>query len=640
MAIRPYFFDPDASGFSPRSLFHTFRLGIPALILLLSCLLWSHLNWLKLDTFWGDPSHCLFVIYRVAMGDQPYSEVMWPYPPLGLWVMQWAFQSLGATYWSAQITFIALSTALVFLVWAIARTLMPEALALSTAIAFGLVGASYKGGPALFSLNVYTPAILTGTLGVLLAVWGSIVYLRTSPASIPAVLLLTGGAIIALLSKAECGFGSLVCIGYVMAYEAIAPFRKPGWFRPAMLPLFVLGPVILVYLWVGKQVGWGPLQAGLSGYNISHDACPWWPTGIGLVAIAASAGSVWGIAAVLSLCKYRLLRQLHGKRYQYFLGGGLLSVWLWGLYLFLWKEDILQATNLSHAGPLGLVKYALSSTSVFLSLQWFMLGVLGLCLGQWIRGHRRAPAPLIPFASILGLLVVVAMAQSLRSLFGHLISPFPMVAYASYPLLFIVLSFALWRYLAWICLSAVEPDRQRRRAAQFALLVTSLGLLAYGGLRLADRAMDLGHPFALQTQAGTVRLANQASLDLYEFVQRNIGPEDQLSDLSYGGGINFALHRSSPLFSTMFSWFSPSADILNLDLQKIQTHPPKLVILGENTGAYGLKIRCALPHIVWIPSQSRVNQSFPALTYIQTHYQPIYTTGDRTVYQRLSPSPS
>jgi hypothetical protein len=103
------------------------------------------------------------------------------------------------------------------------------------------------------------------------------------------------------------------------------------------------------------------------------------------------------------------------------------------------------------------------------------------------------------------------------------------------------------------------------------VVVTLTGLrLIYG---VADEART---PYtALDTLAGTVRLADHASAAIYADVLRETRPTDRVLDVAYGGGINFAARRASPTFSTQWWYLLPAQRYVDQDLAQFTQHPPR-----------------------------------------------------------------
>jgi hypothetical protein len=155
-------------------------------------------------------------------------------------------------------------------------------------------------------------------------------------------------------------------------------------------------------------------------------------------------------------------------------------------------------------------------------------------------------------------------------------------------------------------------------------------LIGYGMLRIAVGYPTLisNRPYqTLQTAAGPVRLVDySANREIYDFVVENTSADDTVLDIPYGGGINVAAHRPSPVFTTLFVQTSPPERVLSLDSELIRKHPPKVVI-ARNEPRYGAEYGingclCAFPRLVWIPPTSSViDKKMPILDYIQQNYR-------------------
>jgi hypothetical protein len=91
--------------------------------------------------------------------------------------------------------------------------------------------------------------------------------------------------------------------------------------------------------------------------------------------------------------------------------------------------------------------------------------------------------------------------------------------------------------------------------------------------------------------------------------------------------MNVATHRHSPLFAVQFEQLRIPDDLLEKDLERIRSRPPKVVI-AQNEPNYGVYYgldgcTCAFPKLVWVPAASTVvaGKVFPAIDYIRQNYR-------------------
>src|ERR1700737_3938720 len=90
---------------------------LPVALLMLLCVLFSAVRWLKTESFWGDSARWIFEAWRAASGELPYRDFAWQYPPLSLPLFGAAFRVFGASFLVAQIVVDIISTAIVLLSW-------------------------------------------------------------------------------------------------------------------------------------------------------------------------------------------------------------------------------------------------------------------------------------------------------------------------------------------------------------------------------------------------------------------------------------------------------------------------------------------------------------------------------------------
>ena len=141
----------------------------------------------------------------VLVGELPYRDFTWQYPPLSIFVLGGAFRLFGATFATAQVVIDLLSSLLVFCVWQFARRLLSRGPAFAIVLLFAAVGgAQCAYAFPLFSLTIYTPAILTGSIGVLLACTALVDLVRMGRLRVGGWIQLALGSLLALLSKPEC----------------------------------------------------------------------------------------------------------------------------------------------------------------------------------------------------------------------------------------------------------------------------------------------------------------------------------------------------------------------------------------------------------------------------------------------------
>jgi hypothetical protein len=145
----------------------------------------------------------------------------------------------------------------------------------------------------------------------------------------------------------------------------------------------------------------------------------------------------------------------------------------------------------------------------------------------------------------------------------------------------------------------------------------------------------------MSTEAGVVATRIADERKLYDYVVDHTTEQDLLLSVGYEV-INFAAHRSSPLFSTQFSLMAPDRSLLEADLVRIQQHPPQMVIAddrpylgasyGGSPGAYLL--RCPFPSLVWQVTEPayQFDTPIPAVDYVQANYRPAAQFGQWVVY--------
>ena len=605
-----------------------FRVAGPV-ALILFCLFFSALRWLKMESFWGDSPRWIFESWRLAQGEIPYRDFAWQYPPLPLLLFGGALHVFGGTFAVVQIVIDLVSTAVVLAEWRVAKRLLPSWMAFLVAVALACAGAGNTGNFALFSLQLYTPAILVGMLGLLLMLDPLLGFVQTGSIRRPEMLWFAAGSAIALLSKPEFIMGAMGALGAAalldlkrrcsLGQSVLIGVRSELW-----VLLVATVPALLAYAGFAWKAGLTNLIAGVTGYGMALLVCPWWPTGLGVfgavVAVLQAAfvlavvHFVWGtgksrdrrvpvhlsIAAVLALPASAIYLPYAAHELPVFAGG-------------------VTATKI--------ITFFLSTGTILLPVMWSSI-ILWLILSVRMLGGKHPK----PDAALLWLLASCAVMMSIRTLFSGTLSQLSLVAVAAYPIWFLLAALLIERHL-----HGPAPYPLRRVSLPAVVIFVGYGVLRFGVALAAERP---SHYAAIETGAGSIRLLDQTtSSAIYRYVLEHTSHADAVLDVAYGGVVNFAARRKSPIYSTQFSALAPAERYLDLDLTRIAAHPPALVIasaLPDFGATYGMcsETGCMFPELVWRPTRlaCEPEKKFPVLEFIKTNYTPAIQFGDKVIY--------
>jgi len=184
--------------------------------------------------------------------------------------------------------------------------------------------------------------------------------------------------------------------------------------------------------------------------------------------------------------------------------------------------------------------------------------------------------------------------------------------------------------------------RHRRRI----FLLGGLWLCLFGGGRIVgDTLRDHVRPYRqIQTAAGSVRLNDGGvSSGVYEFLKKNTTPGEPIADFAYGGGVNFALHRTSPLYTTEFENYLPSEAQRRRDRDQLRDSNVRFVISSiPPPFKYGTPFGCPFPRFVWKTEGSTdpPTVTFPVMDLIEERYLPAGRFDAIAMYaRRASPAP-
>ncbi len=630
-----------------RTINHT-QIGL--IVLGLTCALAIWINWLKIDMLGFDAGRGFFEAYRLAQGQLPYRDFMLQYPPLSTWLLGYAFRLFGSTFITAQAVLDVISAAVVLLTWRLARRLVPDLLALAVAVAWTIQGVNHA---SLFSLTIWTPAVLTGMTGILLFMLGVVDYLQTGTLTRSQTLKIGLGALISLLSKQEFMLGTMVGLATLGLVDLRHGFHgKPltGWLRQyILLSAVAIGPSLIAYLALGSMTGMDNLIAGLTGYGQAAVTCPWWPTGFGLVSGLAALGVGATVIVLFSLPWLTVLRRRY--RWRYIALWAIAIVGAIGFPYFALNYFPLTAT---YQIPLERRLNALTSPSMaLLPVLWYALPVWGIQtkrVASALFQNRTFPTE----ASQWYVLLTTALALTARSLFGTHWYNGSSVAIAAFPLLLIVGAHFLLQLQQTFESGAaptqavetsgfIPPFRAATKLA-IRMRLAAVAIAAFAGLHLTIIVVKAiwAEPYrALNTEAGPVAIRLKDERWLYDYVVSHTADQDLLLSVSYEV-INFAAHRTSPVFATQFSPLAPDRKYLDRDLQRIQQNPPRIVIADDHPylgAGYGgsdsaYLLRCPFPALVWSATEPAysLDTPIPVVEYVRSNYQPEVQFGQWIVY--------
>jgi hypothetical protein len=488
----------------------------------------------------------------------------------------------------------------------------------------------------LFSFLTYVPALQTGAVGCLLVLTGVIGYLRTRRLNIASRAAMVLGSFVAAYSKPEtlvASWGMLLLLAIVdrRLYFEARPAR--AWIRHySTLLIACVLPAVLAYALTLAVAGPRNMILGVTGYGLAAAACPWWPTGLGIFGAIAALGQAAAVAALFSLTRRKQFLSKYGQKYEIalaFAGVGALICIAYVVYqntgaIFHghgWKESLMNSL------PSTLWTSAVLLPVMWISMVCWLWLLLRIGWKQRFREHNRASLELF-------FLLTPPVLMSTRGMFNTTLANISQVSAICYPFFLILCPYLLWR-LAVAAGPGQDVSAPGRGSPGRALIAL---LLIYGCIRIAGGYGSLlsDRPYrTLHTLAGNIRLTQfEVNADIYRFVLANTGSNDSVLDIPYGGGINVASGRPSPVFTTQFEHLRMPAAYLEEDLTKMQQHPPKVVIAQDapEFGVfYGLQgTGCSFPAFTWKPPQTQGELNrIPLVAFIQNNYRVAERVGNK-----------
>ena len=585
-------------------------------------------RWLRLGTFWGDAGLWLYEVYRASAGEVVYADFMWMYPPLSLGLFAGAFRVFGATFLTAQVMLSVLSTIAVLLAWQAARRLVSPALALIVALLLVAIGATSGSDIALFSLRVYTPALVVGLIGGLLMFIGALDYVGPSRPPTRALVYMGIGAAIALLGKHEFGAGAVATYAGVVLVDRVTRFHgAPAWAwmrRAIALAVLAFAPSVAAYALIGSWVGADNLALGMDGYGTARLACPLWPTGLGLFGGVAALCQGLVILAAASAAECTLARRRPARAEVIVWILGVLGAAVVVAYLP-FAGDNYPPNALGMLGGAG--SYLLSIRGFFIPAMWLALVSVAVTGIMLLRAIVQGRAVDTAWARHF-LVITLAAALCVRSMFGGTLANVTTTPVGAVPLLLLFIVSLIDR--------AYSPTRGTRTprlavGTPHRMRVALLGvLLGYGVLKTAAGiAVASRQDYQrLMTRAGPVILNDGGlSAGVYRYIEDNSRPEDRILDIPYSGGTMFASRRASPIFSTLLLAQRLSDENLQRDRDQLATRGAALIIVPDlpNYGSYygvSTKVGCTFPRFAWeyVPDPDAVPRRQPVIQFVESNY--------------------
>jgi len=607
-----------------------------ALLLVLPCVAWSAWHWLRLNNLlYGDHLRWMFEARRAATGELIYRDFASMYPPLGILVYGATYRCFGATFAVTNGLTDLLSTLTVLVTWRLGVRLLDARLALAVAVVFTFLGATNAGTFALFSLNLYTPAILLGAIGMALTIIGALDLVTDDSKLLPKILLVVGTTI-ALLSKLEQGAAACVTIA-VLALCKLPPQRTiqttARWLGGYLkLGVAAVAPAAVTYAVLARAVGTDNLLAGLSGYGIPARICPLWPNGLGLLGAISALGLAAATIALLSVLYTPAAQRL---RLRTLVCGALAAIGgvSWAYHLRFALVDF-RSSQQTLSGFRLFASYCLSMSGFLSPFMWSGIVLLLVLIVRMLRS-MRAGGVSNQDASLLLVLVPFAVLAS-RGMFGSMFGNVTAVHQAAYSLLIPFAAYLLL-YAQQLVDAVSSPNGGFRVPALPSLWARPSGrgwvLLAVvgAGFTLPRVVKELGQASApvLDTLAGRVYLADAASRAAFDYVSSHSRPTDRILELPNGGGLSFALGRLPATYSTQFIGLLPSQRLMHVDAELVRAHPPALVLTFDNPNLgvmFGLcaPVECAFPRLVWRSDHRACDpdQRFEAVEFVRANYEP------------------
>ena len=168
------------------------------------------------------------------------------------------------------------------------------------------IGATVTTYFSLFGLVAYTPAIHVAAIGLMLLLTEVVIYLDTGSCRLWLSAL---SSFLACAAKQETLAASVIVVGSLCLFDRWLWFQGKtisAWLTHYVkLGLACFVPAALLYIQWGQIAGWTKFLACLSGFGLAKTACPWWPTGFGLLGAASSLAKAAFILLIGALFCYR-----------------------------------------------------------------------------------------------------------------------------------------------------------------------------------------------------------------------------------------------------------------------------------------------------------------------------------------------
>lgn len=498
----------------------------------------------------------------VAKGLVPYRDFTWQYPPASVYFLGWWFKWFGIGFQQAAIFLSAVSSIIALVIYSLCRRAGCSKWAALGIVLYVIFFSWQSCQCELFSLNVYTGALLVGWAFALVSVrFFLAAFDSTGNAKFIWFCLASVSLACAMLSKQESALASLLTLGFMCFVHFLAwlASKKRGSshaeekspFTPFLGFVSVLFGLVIgtaSYIAIGSEVGPDNLKQGLEGYGLAGSESMKLLEQIPQILVAwfnefseksdlliLILGSLSLLAVVFLWKKFEITRWL----FLTFSATVIISI--------LWRHQFIY--------PSLFVPWVIECLSAQITIALPILA-LSFCIAQILQAYQGGPPSRVS-ASLGGssLFLVCTLLLSRLYLEGpHFRASVPaslagvvLVFFLSYPI------------FAW------QKQEQSHKQIEFLNFFrkTSLLLLfilvfaaAYfyriPGIRSGHAALPISK---IETPRGIIYVPQNDSAgfsELIEFSKNEIPQTDSVAVLPYACGINFLLDRPNPFIQTQF----------------------------------------------------------------------------------------
>ncbi len=538
--------------------------------------------------FITDLTRWLFEIEKIGNHLYPYSDFTWQYPPFSIYFYGIWASIFGNTLISIKILNVLLGIFIFYLTYSIVNTEIKSKTNSILLVTLVFLLTNFSNHFRLFSIQLYTPAILTALAGSILSVFSIQRLVNGEQVKQKYILLLAAGIAVSLSSKPEWGFATVIM---TLAYIG----THLNTLRIRFSLLLILSSVSFTLLFFAPALFTSSIQEiidGITAYGFAGGQVEEMKKKVFFYYDIYIFLSFVAILVFGAIC---FLYQNKKLKYLFFLMASVLIL----------QVVLVNYPNYEHLSHFRILKVIVDSTR-----HSPILFILLLSISPFIFKKKKIDKKSYLFYFIVGFGVLLLNLRVIL-LGGHFSFFYP------FSLLITILIARL--LISWL-------DIKKSDITKLNLLKPLLTLLVFGVSCFLFFNKNTTKTVFLETKMGEFKAAESYMSPVKKvlgYLEKNQTETDKVVTIPYGGTFEYLLNQNHNMYQTQFVRFSLSEENKNQVVTQLQKINPKFIVSMDFPG-----------EILNIKNSTRENEGL--WNYINSHYKKDFEVKKRyVVYIRM-----